>query len=177
MRSPLLCVLLAASIIGGSASLARGEDAPPAATPAAGAPAAGTPAPAATPAPAPAAAGDATGAAAPASDSAKAADAPAAAPAAATTPAATTPAADTPAKGKNKGDKLTVDQLPDLVKACFTKEAPEATTIIKVAGRNGGDDTYRARYTDKDGHKMQITVGADGVLIDKGQAKGKNKGN
>ncbi len=38
--------------------------------------------------------------------------------------------------------------------------------------------TPTARATpDKDGHKMQITVGADGALIDKGQAKGKNKGN
>jgi len=45
---------------------------------------------------------------------------------------------------------------------------------MKVAGKNGGEDTYRARYTDKDGHKMQITVGTDGALIMKGQAKGKN---
>jgi predicted lipid-binding transport protein (Tim44 family) len=155
----MLSLLLAASIIGGSATVVVGEEVPPAAPPAAGAPAAGTPAPAA--------AGDATGAAAPA---APATDAPAA-PAAAPAPAA---AADTPAKGKNKGDKLTLDQLPDLVKACFTKEAPEATTIFKMAGKNGGEDTYRARYTDADGHKMQITVGTDGVLIMKGQAKGKN---
>jgi len=156
MRSPLLSVLLAASFLGATATVAYSEDAAPAATPAA------TPAvtPAATPAadaPAPAAA-----------PAGAAADAPAAAPAPA-------PAADT--KGKNKGDKLTLDQLPDLVKACITKEAPEATTFMKVAGKNGGDDTYRARYTDKDGHKMQIIVGTDGALIDKGQAKGKNKGN
>ncbi len=164
MRSPLLPLLLAASVIVGGAMTADGEDAVPA-TPAA-APAAGTTAPAA-----PAATGDAAAAAVPAAPATPAADAPAAAPAAVPAPAT---AAETPAKGKNKGDKLSLDQLPDLVKATFTKEAPEATTISKMAGKNGGEDTYRARYTDKDGHKMQISVGSDGALIMKGQAKGKN---
>ncbi len=166
MRSPfpslVRSLVLGATLLGGSAWAATGDDAAPA------------PAPAATPAPAD-----------PGPENPLTIDEPpdqaelrAAAPAPATVPAASPadataspPASDPPKpKTRTRPVRLAIDQLPDAVKSVFRMEAPEASQAIQTSDKSGVV-IFRARYTDKEGTKMVLTVGEDGTLISKVPAK------
>jgi hypothetical protein len=113
------------------------------------------------------------GAPSPASDAPSAATPPTAATAAANAKPRATAASLTPsAGGTTKPVRMTIDQLPDEVKATVAKEAPTAKRVTKSTGKDGKDQ-YRARYLDSDGTTMLIVIGADGGLISKTKAKTK----
>ncbi len=83
------------------------------------------------------------------------------------------PAAPAAPAGKPKPQRLTIDELPDAVKVTVTREAPSAKRATKTTGKDGSDQ-YRVTFTDTDGTKMTLIVGADGSVISKKKAKSKN---
>jgi len=84
---------------------------------------------------------------------------------------------------KEKGEKVTLDQVPPAVKATIL-EAAKGATVEKIK-KEGKDDkvVYEAKCKTADGKKMEIKVDASGKLIsnemkgekEKGKEKGKDK--
>jgi hypothetical protein len=70
-----------------------------------------------------------------------------------------------------RGEKVTVETLPDAVKATFAKEAPDAKEVYK--SNKDGKDVYRAKITGADGKALMLIVGADGAVISKNPARQK----
>ena len=69
------------------------------------------------------------------------------------------------------GEKVAVASLPDAVKATVTKEAPDATDVMK--SDKDGTVTYKVKAKDADGKPVFVTIGADGAVISKHGAKDK----
>jgi hypothetical protein len=69
------------------------------------------------------------------------------------------------------GEKVAVTTLPDAVKATVTKEAPDATDVMKM--EKDGVVTYKVKAKDAEGHPQFVTIGADGAVISKHGAKDK----
>ncbi len=70
-----------------------------------------------------------------------------------------------------KGEKVAVSTLPDAVKTAVSKEAPDATDVMK--SDKDGTVTYKVKAKDAEGKPQIVTIGADGAVISKQAAKEK----
>ena len=73
-----------------------------------------------------------------------------------------------------EAEKVEVGSLPEAVKATVTKEAPDATTAMKSAGKDG-KTVYRIKTKDAEGKALILTVGEDGGVISKAPPKEKKE--
>ena len=77
-------------------------------------------------------------------------------------------------EGKPKPEVVTIDQVPDAVKATIEKETEGGTikTIHKIT--RGEKHVYRVNF-EKDGGKHQLAVAEDGTVIKAGERERKEK--
>lgn len=70
-----------------------------------------------------------------------------------------------------KGEKVAVGTLPEAVKATVIKESPDATEVMK--SDKDGTVTYKVKAKDAEGKTQIVTIGSDGAVISKHEAKEK----
>jgi hypothetical protein len=72
-----------------------------------------------------------------------------------------------------EGEKVDVKTLPDAVKAAVTKEAPDATQVMKTPGKDG-KTVYHVKSKDADGKPVIVMIGEDGTVLGKHGPKDKD---
>jgi len=77
------------------------------------------------------------------------------------------PEAAEPVKEKGTERDVTIDEVPEAVKATILKEAGDNTITEIEEETKGGVTTYEAEWRTADGKEVEIKVAADGTLLGK----------